>query len=76
MVVAWFGHCDSKGGGGVIVVTVPVKDGTDEFKFDTNACEIIDGALVIHEERGGQFHPMSGFAPGAWITFEVHADAD
>ena len=60
----------------MIIVTAPSKDGVKEFEFPTNACEIIDGALVIHEERSGQFAPMSGFAPGAWITFEVVPDAD
>ena len=60
----------------MIIVTAPSKDGVREFEFPTNACEIIGGALVIHEEHGDKFAPLSGFAAGAWITFEVVPDAD
>lgn len=60
----------------MIIVTAPSKDGVKEFSFHTTACEIIDGALVIHKKVGDSFLVKAGFAPGAWITFEVDPDAD
>ena len=55
----------------MIFVTVPTSEGTEVEEFPTNTCEIIDGALVIHEQRSGQMVAVAGFAPGAWITFEM-----
>lgn len=53
----------------MIFVTSPTAEGTEVHEFDTVACEIIDGALVIHEQKSGQLLPIAGFAPGAWLTF-------
>lgn len=55
----------------MIFVTSPTAEGTEVHEFDTVYCEIIDGALVIHERRNEQFVTVAGFAPGAWITYEV-----
>ena len=55
----------------MIFVTTPTAEGAEVHEFDTVYCEIIDGALVIHERRNEQFVTVAGFAPGAWITYEV-----
>lgn len=36
--------------------------------FDTNAVEVIDGALVIYTH--GAKSILAGFAPGHWSTFQ------
>lgn len=36
--------------------------------FDTNAVEVIDGALVVYTH--GAKSILAGFAPGHWSTFQ------
>lgn len=47
--------------------------GTDDkpvvCDYDTDAVEVIDGALVIYT-RGAK-GVTAGFAPGRWMTFEM-----
>lgn len=56
----------------IIAYNRPGDGETDVAEYDTNACEIIDGALVIHDDS----HPdglqvLAGFAPGVWKTFSL-----
>ena len=62
----------------MIVVTAPTVNGTKEIEFRDSYCDIIDGALVFFQDIPGskKLDPFTGFAPGAWITFEVVPDAD
>lgn len=62
----------------IVLVTVPTVNGTEEMEFRDSYCDIIDGALVFFRGVPGsqKLDPYTGFAPGAWITFEVVPDAD
>lgn len=39
------------------------------INFDTNACSVIDGALIVYSQGGG--FPLAGFAQGEWATFDI-----
>lgn len=38
------------------------------LSFDSNAVEVIDGALVIYTQQARDF--IAGFAPGQWVRFQ------
>ena len=38
------------------------------LRFDTNAIEVIHGALIVYSTDAKNF--LAGFAPGEWLTFQ------
>lgn len=53
----------------MIQVSVRGSDGAvTKAEFETNAVEIIDGALIIYT-YGAKEH-WAGFAPGQWLAYE------
>lgn len=38
------------------------------LQFDTNAIEVMDGALIVYTTDAKNF--LAGFAPGEWLTFQ------
>lgn len=53
----------------MIQVIIPADDGAvSHVDFETNAVEVIDGALVVYTYGAKDF--IAGFAPGQWLTFQ------
>lgn len=50
------------------VSALNINDEQVSVKFETNAVEIIDGALIVYTEGAKNF--MAGFAPGQWLSFQ------
>lgn len=53
------------------MIQVVTEDASGELKpleFDTNAVEVIDGALIVYTHGAKDF--LAGFAPGQWKTFQ------
>lgn len=50
------------------VVTIDRDGNIQPVRFETNAVEIIDGALVIYTEGARDF--WAGFSSGQWLTFQ------
>lgn len=53
------------------MIEVTVFDDGQSLKtvrFQTNAVEVIDGALIVYTEGAKNF--IAGFAPGQWIRFQ------
>lgn len=60
----------------MIRVEVPTSAGNEVVEWPTNTCEIIDGALVLLEDKAGQLFTIGGYAGGTWLTFQVVPDED
>lgn len=53
----------------MIQVSIPTpQGGVTSVDFDTNAVEVIDGALVVYTYGAKDF--IAGFSPGQWLTFQ------
>lgn len=39
------------------------------LRFETNAVEVMDGALIVYS-YGGKY-PIAGLAPGQWVSFQM-----
>lgn len=50
------------------VVTQDAHGNLKPLDFDTNAVEVMDGALVVYTWGARDF--WAGFAPGQWLSFE------
>lgn len=60
----------------MIRITHGVLDDTGEAvitEHPTNACEIVDGCLVIFADAQAT-STLAGYAPGAWAEFEIVKD--
>ncbi|GAB3946747.1 hypothetical protein [Corynebacterium tapiri] len=49
------------------VSALNINDELVSVKFETNAVEVIDGALIVYTEGAKNF--IAGFAPGQWFSF-------
>lgn len=50
------------------VVTADAQGELQSLRFETNAVEVIDGALIVYTQGAKDF--WAGFAPGHWHTFQ------